>query len=198
MRATLRPFVVVPASPDFARVFDRDIARIRSTERARELGVIVLMPRDVQPSTLMFAAYAWPQLLRGTGVTRIAVVLGIAAYAVAQPLLGGCVRRMADGGIHVEFMHEAHVESGALLAWSERRKPRRRVTTDQLVRVCERYADRGDLRSAMLALKLAEDSAELEDEADEPAEPPKPAQRTVRMRGSSEDIGGRITADLVA
>jgi len=193
----IRPLLVVPSSPDFARVFDRDIARIRTSKTARDVGVVVLMPRDVQPSTLMFAAYMWPQVLRGTGVTRIAVVLGIAAYATAQPLLGGCVRRMADGKVQVEFFHEAHVEAGALIAWSERRLPRKRVTTDQLVRICERYAERGDLRSAMLALKLAEEGADLEDPADEPAEPPRPRAETVRIRKSSEDVG-RITADLVA
>jgi hypothetical protein len=195
---TYRPLLVVPASPDFARVFDRDIARIRASKDAREAGIVVLMPRDIQPSTLMFAAYMWPQVLRDTGVTRIAVVLGIAAYATAQPLLGGCVRRMADGKIHVEFFHEAHVETGALAAWNERRLPRKRVTTDQLVRVCERYAERGDLRSAMLALKLAEESADLDDAIDEPADPPKPAAATARMRPSNVDVGGRITADLPA
>ena len=193
-----RPLLVVPSSPDFARVFDRDIARIRANNNARDIGVVVLMPRSVQPSTLMFAAYMWPQVLRDTGITRIAVVLGIAAYATAQPLLSGCVRRMADGKIHVDFFHEAHVEAGALLAWSERRLPRKRVTTDQLVRICERYAERGDLRSAMLALKLAEETANIDDPADEPAEPPKPKPETVRIRKSSEDLGGRITADLVA
>jgi hypothetical protein len=195
---TYRPLLVVPGSPDFARVFDRDIARIRASKDAREAGIVVLMPRDIQPSTLMFAAYMWPQVLRDTGVTRIAVVLGIAAYATAQPLLGGCVRRMADGKIHVEFFHEAHVETGALAAWNERRLPRKRVTTDQLVRVCERYAERGDLRSAMLALKVAEESADLDDAIDEPADPPKPAAATARMRPSNVDVGGRITADLPA
>jgi hypothetical protein len=193
-----RPLLVVPSSPDFARVFDRDIERIRNNVQVREAGIVVLMPRDIQPSTLMFAAYMWPQVLRGTGVTRIAVVLGIAAYTTAQPLLCGCARRMADGKIHVEFFHEAHVESGALFAWTERRTARKRVTTDQLVRVCERYAERGDLRSAMLALKLAEENADLEMQADEPAEPPKPVAATVRMRASNVDVGARITADLPA
>jgi hypothetical protein len=194
----IRPLVVVPSCPDFARVFDGDLERIRKSDIARDVGVIVLMPRDVQPTTLMFAAYMWPQVLRGTGVTRIAVVLGIAAYATAQPLLSGCVRRMADGKIHVEFFHEAHVESGALLAWAEHRAPRKRVTTDQLVRVCERYADRGDLRSAMLALKIAEENADLELNADEPAQPAKPVAKTARMRPSNVDVGARITADLPA
>jgi hypothetical protein len=193
-----QPFIVVPASPDFAHIFDGDVARIRVSKRAREVGIVVLMPREVQPSTLMFAAYMWPQVLRDTRVTRIAVVLGIAAYATAQPLLGGCVRRMAEGKIHVEFFHEAHVEVGALNAWSEHRVARKRVTTDQLVRVCERYADRGDLRSAMLALRLAEESANLDVDLDEPAEPPKPKSETVRIRKSIEDVGARITADLVA
>jgi hypothetical protein len=185
-----RPLLVVPSSPDFARVFDRDIERIRKNEQVREAGIVVLMPRDVQPTTLMFAAYMWPQVLRGTGVTRIAVVLGIAAYTTAQPLLGGCARRMADGKIQVEFFHEAHVETGALFAWAERRTPRKRVTTDQLVRVCERYAERGDLRSAMLALKLAEENADLEMRADQPVEPPKPVTKTAEVRRS------RPTLDL--
>jgi hypothetical protein len=192
-----QPFIVVPSSPDFAHIFDRDIARIRDSKRAKEVGIVVLMPRSVHPSTLMFAAYMWPQVLRGSGVGRIAVVLGIAAYASAEPLLGGCARRMLDGGIRVSFFHEAHVESGAIAAWAERRPLRKRVTTDQLVRICERYAERGDLKSAMLALKLAEENAGI-DTVDAPIEPAKPVGPTARMRKSSEDIGGRITAELVA
>jgi hypothetical protein len=192
-----QPFIVVPASPDFAHIFDRDIERIRKSKRAREVGIVVLMPRSVHPTTLMFAAYMWPQVLRGSGVGRIAVVLGIAAYASAQPLLGGCARRMLDGGIRIEFFHEAHVEAGAIASWAEGRVRRKRVTTDQLVRLCERYAERGDLKSAMLALQLAEETACI-DTIDAPIEPSPAVGPTVRMRNSSEEIGGRITAELVA
>jgi hypothetical protein len=193
-----QPFIVVPGSPDFAHIFDRDIVRIRASKRAREVGIVVLMPRSVHPSTLMFAAYMWPQVLKGTGISRVAVALGIAAYATAQPLLGGCARRMLDGGIRVEFFHEGHVEAGAIAAWAERRVRRKRVTTDQLVRICERYAERGDLKSAMLALQIAEESAAI-DTVDAPIEELRGRGPTVRMRKSSEeDVGGRITAELVA
>ena len=193
-----QPFIVVPASPDFAHIFDRDIDRIRASKAAREVGIVVLMPRSVHPSTLMFAAYMWPQVLRGSGISRIAVVLGIAAYATAQPLLGGCARRMLEGAIRVEFFHEADVEAGAIAAWAERRTRRKRVTTDQLVRLCERYAERGDLKSAMLALQLAEETAGI-GTTDAPLEPSPAVGPTVRMRKSSEDlVGGRITAELVA
>lgn len=167
MSDRLHPFLVVPASPDFARVFDRDITRIKMAQRAREVGVVVLMPRDVQPATLMFAAMMWPQVLRGTGITRVAVVLHVGAFALAKPLLGGCARRMADAKIQVEFFHEAQVDNGALISWAERSRKRKRVTTDQLVKVCERYADRGDLRNAILALKLAEENAEADEAQDE-------------------------------
>jgi len=192
-----QPFIVVPASPDFAHVFDRDIERIRASKRAREVGIVVLMPRSVHPSTLMFAAYMWPQVLRGTSVTRVAVVLGIAAYTTAKPLLGGCARRMLDSGIRIEFFHEAHVEAGSIAAWAERRVKRKRVTTDQLVRLCERYAERGDLKSAMLALQLAEETAAI-DTVDAPIDASPAVGPTVRMRKSDADVGGRITADLVA
>jgi hypothetical protein len=197
MSESPQPFIVVPASPDFAHIFDRDIERIRKSKRAREVGIVVLMPRSVHPTTLMFAAYMWPQVLRGTGISRIAVALGIAAYATAQPLLGGCARRMLDGGIRVEFFHEGHVETGAIAAWAERRVRRKRVTTDQLVRICERYAERGDLKSAMLALQIAEETAAI-DTIDAPLEPSPAVGPTVRMRPTSDDVGGRITADLVA
>lgn len=178
---------------------------MRIARRAKDVGVVVLMPREVQPATLMFAAMMWPQVLRGTGITRVAVVLHVGAYALAKPLLGGCQRRMADGKIAVEFFHEAQVDNGALLAWVERSQRRsKRVTTDQLVKVCERYADRGDLRNAMLALKLAEENADTDEAQDALAafvaeevakKKSMKAAATVQIRGSAEPPR-RETAEL--
>lgn len=185
------PFLVVPTTADFAHVFDKDLARIRVAQRARDVGVVVLMPRTVQPATLMFAAMMWPNVLRGTGVVRVAVVLHIGAFAQAKPLLGGCQRRLHAGDLHVEFFHEAQVESGALTAWAERARRRKRVTTDQLVKVCERYAERGDLHNAILALRLAEENAEIDDAVDAFA-----AQAVKRSPVIEDEPPHRETAEL--
>lgn len=205
MSDRLLPFLVVPASPDFAKVFDRDITRIKMAQRSRDVGVVVLMPRDVQPATLMFAAMMWPVVLRGTGITRVAVVLHVGAFALAKPLLAGCARRMADAKISVEFFHEVQVANGALSSWAERSRRRKRVTTDQLVKVCERYAERGDLRNAMLALKLAEENAEADEQQDELAAfvaaevdaKAKKAAATVQLRvAAPSEPPRRETAEL--
>ena len=46
------------------------------------------------------------------------------------------------------------------LPWlTEERKPRRRVTSDSLIKLSQRYAERGDVRAATNAMRLAEVAA---------------------------------------
>ncbi|HSD88772.1 MAG TPA: hypothetical protein VLB44_14695 [Kofleriaceae bacterium] len=201
-----RPFLVVPASPRIDRTFDAALLeRITADERARSSGVVIIMPTGVMPNALMGAAHLWPFTLRGTGVSRIAVVLGVASYSLAEPILRACVHRMAEQHISVTYFHEGHLESDQVRAWCEMRPARRRVTTDSLVKLGERYAERGDVSTLMHAISLAERGA-LRDEHDgELAERvdkrtgPQAIGRTVRIRGGAvagEQAAGRQTADL--
>jgi len=201
-----RAFLVVPASPRIDRTFDAAmLERIASDDRARTVGIVIIMPTGVMPNALMGAAHLWPFALRGTSVSRIAVVLGVASYALAEPILRACVRRMAEQQLSVTYFHEGHLESDQVRAWCEMRPARRRVTTDSLVKLGERYAERGDVSTLMHAIQLAERGA-LRDERDgelaervEKRTGPQAIGRTVRIRGgavANEQPAGRATADL--
>src|SRR5690606_3704730 len=86
---------------------------------------------------------------------------GVEAYVIAEPVLGGCVRRMKEQGIALAYFHEGHLDTDQIRAWFEQRPPRRRVTTDMMVKLGERYMARGDHRAASHALRIAEATADL-------------------------------------
>jgi hypothetical protein len=152
----LKPLLVVPSSPNLARAFDDDLATIRISGRARRNGVVVIAPRETQPNALMAACRLWPAVLRDARVRRVAVVLSVEAYAVAEPLLRACVRCLKAHGVAVAYFHEGYLESDAIAAWFEQRKVRRRITSDSMIKLSERYAERGDARAAYHAIVLAE------------------------------------------
>jgi hypothetical protein len=155
----LKPLLVVPSSTKLARAFDDDLATIRISGRARRNGVIVIAARETQPNELMAACQLWPAVLREAGVKRVAVVLSVQAYATAEPLLRACMRCLKARGIAVAYFHEGHLDSDAIAAWFEQRKSRRRITSDSMIKLSERYAERGDARAAYHAIVLAEQLA---------------------------------------
>jgi hypothetical protein len=154
-----KPLLVVPHSQDLARAFADDIASIAISGLARRNGLAVIAPRETRPNELMAACQLWPSVLRPLGVTRVAVVLSVQSYAAAEVLLRACTRSMKAHGILVAYFHEGHLESDCITAWFERRKARRRITTDSMVRLSERYAQRGDARAAHHAIVIAEQLA---------------------------------------
>jgi len=154
-----KPLLVVPKSSNLARAFDDDLASIRISGRARRNGLVVVAPRETQPNALMAACATWPATLRPLGVKRVAVVLSVEAYATAEPVLRACVRCLKANGIAVAYFHEGHLESDHIAAWFEQRKARRRITSDSMVKLSERYAERGDARAAYHAIVIAEQLA---------------------------------------
>lgn len=184
----MHAILVVPRSTKIAHAFDGPLLqRMRRDPRAQHAGVLVIMPTTLTPPQLMCAASTWPQLLRKeAGVTRIAIVLGIAAYATNESILRGCVRTAAARRVELVFFHEAQLATDVVRAWCQRRLPRRkRVTTDSLVKLGERYAERNDVTGATHAFELAERAAR-----EEPELPPEPFWRgqthTVNLRKRSQ------------
>lgn len=154
-----KPLLVVPRTANIARAFDDDSDFIRFSHRARRNGIVVIAPRETTPNALMASAQLWPPVLRELGVTRVAVVLSVQAFTVAEPLLRGCVRCLKAHGLAVTYFHEGHLDSDHIAAWFEQRKARRRITTDSMVKLSERYAERGDARAAYHAIVIAEQLA---------------------------------------
>lgn len=151
-----RPFVVVPSTMNLAQAFDDDAAAIRVSERALRTGVCVLAPRETTPHALVVSCQMWPFVLRSMGVRRVAVVLGVETYMIAEPLLRTCTRSLKARRLAVAFFHEGHLESDQIGAWFERRRARRRVTSDAMIKLSERYIARGDIRGAYHAIEIAE------------------------------------------
>lgn len=154
-----KPLLVIPRTSYVATMLDLEL--LVSTPRAQRTGVIVIPPRHVRPADVMAAAHLWPSTLRLAGVTRLAVVLGVEAYNLARAILPGCQHKLGDAGIASAFFHEGHLESDQICAFFEARKPRRRVTTDALIKLSQRYALQGDIRSATHARRLAESVASV-------------------------------------
>lgn len=154
-----KPLLVVPATTNLARAFDDDLESLRVSDRASRNGVVVIAPRETQPHELMAACRLWPAVLGELGITRVAVVLSVQAYGMAEPLLRACVRCLKASGIAVAYFHEGHLESDHIAAWFEQRKARRRITSDSMIRLSERYAQRGDARAAYHAIVIAEQLA---------------------------------------
>jgi hypothetical protein len=152
-----RPLLVIPCSRVVAHMLDA--APLAASARARDIGIVVLMPRHTHASDLFAACFFWPKILNEAGVARVAVVLHVEAYARAEPLLPNSRQRMKDLGVAVRYFHEGHLESDQIRAWFEQRRPRRRVTSDTLIKLSHRYAIRGDFRSARHARQLAEAAA---------------------------------------
>lgn len=155
-----RPMLVIPKSINVAHMFDSElIDTMHCSDRAQRNGIVIIMPRDTRPSALMATCYLWPNALREAGVTRVALVLGVAAYGVAEPLLRGCARQMSGLGITITYFHEGHLESDQIRAWFERRKSNQQVSPRTMIELGDRYAQRGDIRGAVHAVKIAEQLA---------------------------------------
>ena len=154
-----KPLLVVPRTMNLTRAFDDDLESIRVSQRARRNGIVVIAPRETQPNALMAASHLWPPVLRAMGVTRVAVVLSVQAYAAAARLLRSCTRCLKAHGIAVTYFHEGHLEGDHIAAWFEQRKARRRLTSDSMIKLSERYAERGDARAAYHAIVIAEQLA---------------------------------------
>ena len=153
---TSRPFLVVPRTTNLAQAFDDDAGAIRVSERALRTGLIVLAPREASPAALMVSCQMWPFVLRTLGVSRVAVVLSVKTYMVAEPLLRTCTRWMKAHKLVVAYFHEGHLESDHIRAWFEHRPARKRLTTDAMIKLSERYIERGDVRGAYHAVEIAE------------------------------------------
>lgn len=151
-----RPQLVIPRSPKITTALD---AASLASSRAREVGILVLMPRRTTAADLFAACFFWPRTLAKAGVPRVGVVLHVEAYVRAEVLLPDCRQRMNDLGVTIRYFHEGHLESDQIHAWFEQRRPRRRVTSDALIKLANRYAIRGDARSARHARELAEAAA---------------------------------------
>lgn len=149
-----KPLLLLPRASHVAAMLDVEL--LMSTPRAQRVGVIVILPRHVRPVDVMAGAHLWPSTLRHAGVSRLAVILGVEAYVLARALVPGCQHKLHEGGIDAAYFHEGHLESDQIPAFFEARKPRRRVTTDALIKLSQRYALRGDIRSATHARRLAE------------------------------------------
>jgi hypothetical protein len=154
-----KPLLVIPAASNVAAMLDRDV--LVSTSRAQRIGVVVIPPRHMRPADVMAAAHLWPSTLRPAGVSRLAVILGVEAYVNARAIVPGCQHKLHEAGIAAAYFHEGHLESDQIRAFFEARKPRRRVTTDALIKLSQRYALRGDIRSATHARRLAESVASV-------------------------------------
>lgn len=154
-----KPLLVVPRTTNIARAFDDDSDFIRFSQRARRNGIAVIAPRETTPNAIMASTQLWPPVLGELGVTRVAVVLSVQAFALAEPLLRGCARCLKAHGIAVAYFHEGHLESDHIAAWFEQRKARRRVTSDSMIKLSERYAEQGDARAAYHAIVIAEQLA---------------------------------------
>lgn len=153
----MKPLTVVPRSAQVSQMLDATLLSIEP--RAQRVGVAVIAPRTLKPAELMVAGHFWPRVLGGAKVTRLAIVLGVESFIEARPIVAGCKWKFRDHGIELECFHEGHLESDQIRAWFEQRKPRRRVTTDTLVKLAERYTARGDVRAAQCALRIAESAA---------------------------------------
>jgi hypothetical protein len=149
-----KPLLVIPSASNVGAMLDLEL--LLSTPRAQRIGVVVIPPRHMRPADVMAATHLWPSTLRRAGVSRLAVILGVEAYICARAILPGCQHKLHDGGIESAYFHEGHLESDQIRAFFESRKPRRRVTTDALIKLSQRYALRGDIRSATHARRLAE------------------------------------------
>lgn len=178
--------LVVPRSTKVAHAFAPPLLQhLRHARRAQKFGVLVIMPTTARAPQIMCATSMWPRLLRETaGVTRIAIVLGLATYADAESSLHGCIRTAAARRVELAFFHEAQLASDVVRAWCELRLPRRkRVTTDSFMKLGERYVERNDAIGAAHALELAERAAR------EPDPDPEPIRRgqtqTVNLRNPS-------------
>ena len=154
-----KPLLVIPRMSQVSAMLDLEL--LVSTPRAQRTGVIVIAPRHVRPADVMAAAHLWPSTLRLAGVSRLAVILGVEAYSLARAIIPGCQHKLNDAGIEAAFFHEGHLESDQICAFFEARKPRRRVTADALIKLSQRYALRGDIRSATHARRLAESVASV-------------------------------------
>jgi hypothetical protein len=154
MDALDRPQLVIPRSREVARMLDA--TSLAGSRRARDIGIMLLMPRHAPASDLVAACYFWPKVLTEAGVARVAAVLHVEAYVRAAALLPRCRSRMNELGVTIQYFHEGHLESDQIRAWFEQRSPRRRVTSDSLIKLSQRYAIRGDVRSARHARQLAE------------------------------------------
>lgn len=154
-----KPLLVIPRSSHIAGMLDLEL--LVSTSRAQRTGVVVIAPRHLRPADVMAAAHLWPATLRLAGVSRLAVLLGVEAFNLARAILPGCQHKLHDAGIQAAYFHEGHLESDQICAFFEARTPRRRVTTDSLIKLSQRYALRGDIRSATHARRLAESAANL-------------------------------------
>jgi hypothetical protein len=154
-----KPLLVVPRTTNLSRAFDDDLECVRLSQRARRNGIVVIAPRETQPNALLASSHLWPAVLSMLGVTRIAVVLSVQAYAAAEPLLRACTRCLNAHAITVAYFHEGHLDGDQIAAWFEQRKARRRVTSDSMIKLSERYAERGDARAAYHAIVIAEQLA---------------------------------------
>jgi hypothetical protein len=141
---------------NLAQAFDDDAAAIRASERALRTGILVLAPRETTPHALMVSCQMWPFVLRSLGVTRVAIVLGVETYMLVEPLLRTCTRCLKAHKLGIAFFHEGHLESDQIGAWFDRRRARRRVTSDAMIKLSERYIQRGDVRGAYHAIEIAE------------------------------------------
>jgi hypothetical protein len=154
-----KPLLVIPSTSNVGAMLD--IENLVSTPRAQRIGVVIILPRHMRPADVMAAAHLWPAMLRRAGISRLAVILGVEAYLNARAILPGCRHKLHEAGIDAAYFHEGHLESDQIRAFFEARKPRRRVTTDALIKLSQRYALRGDIRSATHARRLAESVASV-------------------------------------
>jgi hypothetical protein len=154
-----KPLLVIPNTSTVAAMLDIEL--LVSTPRAQRVGVVVIPPRHMRPADVMAAAHLWPATLRRAGVSRLAVILGVEAYVLARAIVPGCQHKLHESGVDSAYFHEGHLESDQIRAFFEARKPRRRVTTDALIKLSHRYALRGDIRSATHARRLAESVASV-------------------------------------
>lgn len=157
-----KPLLVIPTTTEIAAMIDID--RLVAAPRAQKTGVVVIAPRRWRPADVMTAAHVWPAQLARAGVRRFALLLGVDAYVQARPLLRGCEYKLVEHAVESAFFHEGHLESDEIRAFFERRRTRRRVTTDALIKLSHRYALRGDMKSAASARRLAEAAASHEPE----------------------------------
>jgi hypothetical protein len=154
----LKPLLVVPKT-NLAHAFDDDLESIRVSQCAQRSGIVVIAPRETQPNALMASSHFWPPVLHAVGVTRVAVVLSVQAFVRAEPLLRACMRCLKAHRITVTYFHEGHLDGDHIAAWFEQRKVRRRLTSDSMIKLSERYAQRGDRRAALHAIMIAEQLA---------------------------------------
>ena len=158
-----KPLVIVPKSPQVAQMLHGHALSLEP--RAQRAGIVVIAPRNMKPADLMVACHFWPPVLCESRVSRIAVVLAVEAYVQGKGVLMACKSKLFEHGITIEYFHEGHLDSDQIRAWFENRKPRKRVSTDTLVKLAERYTARGDIRAAQHALRIAEAAMTAESSA---------------------------------